>query len=169
MGNHLFSTTDLMSLLLPFCFALLFYSLLSPLLSHFNFVLCPHQISHTPLFAGFCQPSTLVFCLSHNPVLSPTSSWPLQALRLFYMTWAVFFLMFIMSHLWLQCQSVCFHIIRNISQQGISINNLTRCLERTVKNRKRPPPFPPALPSSRPTSPTPCPDELIHLQPWLMA
>ena len=69
MGNHLFSATDLMSLLLSLCLALLFHSLLSPPPASLYFCalscpnspqsLCKPQISHCPLFAGFLRLSTL--------------------------------------------------------------------------------------------------------------
>ena len=109
MGNHLFSATDLMSLLLSLCLALLFHSLLSPPPASLYFCalscpnspqsLCKPQISHCPLFAGFLRLSTLdsfflsfffffLFSLSHPSTMS-SSSWQLLALRLFHIPWAV--------------------------------------------------------------------------------
>lgn len=194
MGNHLFSATDLMSLLLSLCCALLFRSLLSPPPASLYFWVlvlskCPPS-RHPPLpnVTPYSLQSTPVDCrfvffpsslLSHATILCSSSSGPLQALRLSNLLWTVFST---------SCSQWVFRVCIALtssasvkhSRQRRSVGCLHYQFDKTTQRenprtlKTAPIPSSSSSPSSAsdpdsPPSPSPCPDELIHLQPPLMA
>lgn len=149
MGNHLFSATDLMSLLLSLCRALLFHSLLSlppaSLCFCFVFVQIPPpqkthppltarpNVTHSPLYAVFLQP---VYFKSLHSVPLPHHG-PCRPLRL---SRGQFSASCSQWDIWVCDVSpgVPFHRLflqntRSVSQWDVSISNLTRRPERALK------------------------------------
>lgn len=126
MGNHLFSATDLMSLLLSLCCALLFHSLLSspPASLYFCVLSCPNspQSLCKPKFRTALSLQVFSACilwivsfffpflsqLSFHYVLIITATAGPQVISHIV---GSFHLMFTIGHLGLQCQSMCPHIV----------------------------------------------------------